>query len=92
MTAEDAMTLNEEFAALLRPFLRYINDGELSPESELYGLGLDSMRAVELLFAIEDAYQIELPEEKLTDETFRTAGALWVAIREVRAIGGEDAA
>ena len=37
------------------------------------------MQAIELLFAVEDPFGVSLPDEKLTDAPFETAGSLWPA-------------
>lgn len=68
------------FTELLVPFLKFGNDQEITPESNLRELGLDSMQSIELLFAIEDAYGISLPDDQLNDVTFATAGSLWKVI------------
>jgi acyl carrier protein len=85
--------VDQSLADLLRPFLRFLpGDVALGPESRLRDLGLDSMHAIQLLFAVEDRYGIVIPDVKLTDATFETAGSLWEAIAETRAadIGAAD--
>jgi acyl carrier protein len=72
--------MDPTFVKVLRPYLRFIGAAELTSTSRLFDLGLDSMQAVELLFAIEDEYGIELGDEQLTDATFETAGSLWTTI------------
>ena len=81
--------MNAEFVALLRPYLKYAGERELGPESCLRDLGLDSMRAIELLLAIEDRYELLVPDELLTEATFETAGALWCVVERLRARGAE---
>ncbi|WP_053736531.1 acyl carrier protein [Nocardia sp. NRRL S-836] len=76
--------MDAEFPAVLRPFLKYAGARTITPESSLRDLGLDSMRAIELLFAIEDNYRVSLPDELLTDATFATAGSLWAAVDSLR--------
>ena len=68
---------------MLEPFLKYAGSAPITAESSLRELGLDSMRAIELLFAIEDTYQVAMPDELLNDETFATAGSLWAAIESL---------
>jgi acyl carrier protein len=80
-----------EFTVLLRRFLRFADGQELTEESRLFDLGLDSMQSVELLFEIEDTYGVELPPELLVDATFETAGALWRAVSRVREAAAEPA-
>ena len=75
--------MDDRFVTLLRPFLRFLPDGEApEPGDKLHDLGLDSMQAIELLFAVEDTFGVSLPDEKLTDATFETAASLWQAIVE----------
>jgi acyl carrier protein len=76
------------FATMLRPFLKYAGDQEFTAESRLRDLGLDSMQAIELLFAIEDSYGVMLPDDKLVDATFETAGQLWAEIHRLLAGNG----
>lgn len=76
--------MDQQFVNTLRPFLKYAGDKEITESSRLRDLGLDSMREIELLFAIEDAYGIVLPEERLVDRTFDTGGDLWATVQELR--------
>jgi acyl carrier protein len=78
------MLVDVEFAALLRPYLRFAGDEEINPAARLRELGLDSLRAIELLFAVEDAYGVLIPDEKLTEATFETSQALWAVVEELR--------
>ncbi len=48
----------------------------ISPEATLTELGLDSLTTVELLFDVEDEFEIEVPEERATFETLAEAAAL----------------
>ncbi|MFJ9824218.1 phosphopantetheine-binding protein [Streptomyces sp. NPDC101160] len=75
--------MNPEFEGMLRPFLKYVGEQELTAESRLRELGLDSMQEIELLFAIEDTFGVQLPDELLTETTFATAGNLWQAISDL---------
>jgi acyl carrier protein len=76
--------MDPDFALMLRPFLKYAGDQEFTEESRLRDLGLDSMQAIELLFAIEDSYGVMLPDDKLVDSTFETAGGLWAEVAQLR--------
>ncbi|GGM47055.1 acyl carrier protein [Dactylosporangium sucinum] len=82
--------MNPDFVAMLRPFLKFAGDQEIRPESRLRDLGLDSMREIELLFAVEDTFGVQVPDDKLVDSTFETGGGLWAVIEELRTpVGGE---
>ena len=76
--------MDTNFLDLLTPFLRYAAPDAIAADSILRELGLDSMRAVELLFALEDAYGIVFADELLTDATFETAGSLWAAVQSLQ--------
>ena len=77
--------MEANFPDVVRPFLKFHAGGPLTADARLFDLGLDSMQAVELLFAIEDAYGIEIPEDMLRDATFETLGSLWSAVAETAA-------
>lgn len=75
--------MDTRFTELLTPFLKFLGDQEITPDSSLRELGLDSMQAIELLFAIEDTFAVSLPDEDMNDATFATAGSLWNALHAV---------
>ena len=76
--------MDAEFVAVLRPYLKYAGGQEIAADSRLRDLGLDSMRAIELLFAIEDTFGVSIPDEQLTDETFETGRSLWSVVEGLR--------
>ena len=76
--------MDAEYVDLLTSFLPYAGEQPITPESRLRDLGLDSMKAIDLFFAIEDVIGISLPDEYLNDATFATAGNLWQAIEATR--------
>lgn len=69
--------MDPRFTDVLSPYLKFRGDRPIGPDSDLRALGLDSMQAIELLFAIEDTYGISLPDEAMNDATFATAASLW---------------
>ncbi|TCO60700.1 acyl carrier protein [Actinocrispum wychmicini] len=76
--------MDPEFTVMLRPFLKYAGDQELTESSRLRDLGLDSMQAIELLFAVEDNFGVMIPDDKLVDSTFETVGGLWAEVAQLR--------
>ncbi|MGP3948530.1 phosphopantetheine-binding protein [Streptomyces sp. 7N604] len=72
--------MNDNFRDLLAQYLPYAGPAAISETSVLRDLGLDSMRSVELLFAIEDTYGVTVPDRLLVNQTFYTAGSLWDAV------------
>ncbi|MGN9910038.1 phosphopantetheine-binding protein [Phytohabitans sp. LJ34] len=79
----------ERFDEVLRRHLKYLPAGEpLAPDADLRSLGLDSMAAVDLLFDIEDSFDIVLPDEALVEQTFTTPAALRGVLDELGQDGG----
>ncbi|GAA3486963.1 acyl carrier protein [Streptomyces cremeus] len=72
--------MDARFVELLTPFLKFLGAHEIGADSSLRDLGLDSMQAIELLFAVEDTFEVTLPDDDMNDATFATAGSLWRAI------------
>lgn len=72
--------MDARFTTMLRGVLKYAGEQEFTADSRLRDLGLDSMSAITLLFAIEDGYGVSLPDDKLVDATFDTAGGLWAEV------------
>ncbi|MET8944508.1 acyl carrier protein [Streptomyces sp. NPDC004542] len=73
--------MDARFTELLAPFLKFLGTREITPDASLRELGLDSMQAIELLFAIEDTFGVTLPDDDMNDDTFATAGSLWTVVR-----------
>jgi nodulation protein F len=74
-----------QFEELLRRQLPFLPDDEaLTGNTSLREYGLDSLGTVELLSALEAAYQIRFSDDALTLETFATPTVLWEALSAVR--------
>lgn len=57
----------------------------LSPEDDLYRAGLTSHASVNVMLAVEDAFDIEFPERLLRKSTFASIAAIVAAVDEVGA-------
>jgi acyl carrier protein len=55
----------------------------LGPEDDLYAAGLTSHASVSLMLALEDAFDVEFPEELLKRSTFGSIAAIDEAITEL---------
>ncbi|MFF6791186.1 acyl carrier protein [Streptomyces filamentosus] len=53
-------------------------------DDPLADLGFDSLRTVRLLVEVETALDVELPQDRVTADTFRTARTLAEAVHETR--------
>ena len=81
--------MNDTFIAVLRRHLTYLAVGTpLDPDAALKSLGLDSMRAVDLVFDLEDELGVVLPDEAMNAATFATARNLWSAVSDAGASAG----
>lgn len=78
MTTTD-VSWDAGFEQLLTSVLPRVT-GPLDPALDLKAVGLDSMATIELLVRLEDQYDVEIPEDKLTAATFATPGALWAVL------------
>ncbi|HRC58358.1 MAG: acyl carrier protein [Myxococcales bacterium] len=78
--------LDHSFVAIVRRHLPLLDHGEeLTPESNLAQLGLDSMGTAHLVVDLEDGLGISLPSSALVPSTFGSLASLW---REVCKLKG----
>lgn len=75
----------EEFEKLLRSYLPLLRaDGPLASGTLLADLGLDSLSTVGLLVDVEEAFDVRIPDDALTQDTFATASSLWSVVARQR--------
>lgn len=55
----------------------------LSDDTDLHEAGLTSFASVQLMLALEDAFDIEFPEQMLNRRTFASIKAIQTAITEL---------
>jgi acyl carrier protein len=56
---------------------------QLADDADLYAAGLSSLATVQLLMAIEEAFDIEMPVELLTGELFQNIDTLYSTVAAV---------
>lgn len=56
----------------------------LDTTSDLFALGLSSLATVDIMLAIENAFDLEFSDEYLSRKTFRSIGALTAAVAELK--------
>jgi acyl carrier protein len=71
------MNMPSSFRKILLAHLPYAGSDEFAPDDDLPALGLDSIAAMHLLVDLEEAFDLELPDELITEEALATAGSLW---------------
>ncbi|MFG2049358.1 phosphopantetheine-binding protein [Micromonospora sp. NPDC048935] len=62
----------------------------ITPDLSLPAQGLDSMGTVSLLLALEEEYEVSLPDDLLNVETFATAGRLWSVFEQLGVGNGKS--
>ena len=75
---------------MIETIRKVVIDGEwlvgtqtLGDNDDLYALGLTSHASVELMLALEDAFDVEFPERMLKRSTFGSITSLHEALREI---------
>ena len=48
----------------------------VGPDEDLHNRGLTSLDMVNLMLAVEDAFDIEIPQREMTPDNFRTIAAI----------------
>jgi len=56
---------------------------DLSNEDDLYNAGLTSLATVGLMLALEDTFDVEFPESKLSRKTFESIESIIESIEEL---------
>lgn len=55
----------------------------LAPHADLYAAGMSSHASVNVMLALEDAFDLEFPERMLRKSTFATVESICEAVREL---------
>ncbi|ORT60866.1 phosphopantetheine-binding protein [Streptomyces sp. CB03238] len=63
--------------------------GVLGPDDDLWNLGMTSLNCMGIMLALEDGFDLELPEHRLNEATFGTVRSIAAAVEE--ALAGQDA-
>jgi acyl carrier protein len=62
----------------------HLGDRELSPEDDLWNLGMTSLTCMGLMLEIEDTFGVELPADRLNHETFTSVDGIVAAIQSAQ--------
>jgi len=72
--------MEEELLELIREVLD--TEGTLTPQSDLFAAGLDSMGIMQLLLAIEDHFGVAMDPADLSRDNFSTAEKIATLVAE----------
>jgi acyl carrier protein len=56
----------------------------LGDDDDLYSAGLSSFASVQLMLALEDAFEVEFSEKMLNRRTFQSIGSIAAALTELK--------
>lgn len=63
---------------ILHEHARFIAvDSSIQSDMTLASLGIDSLDIIELIVKIEDEFDLEIPPERVTPDTFSTPDSIW---------------
>lgn len=68
----------EDLERLLRTQARFLAPGNnIDPDLSIASLGVDSLDIIELIVRLEGEFDLEIPIDQLTPESFSTPGSIW---------------
>ncbi|MBP5590829.1 acyl carrier protein [bacterium] len=72
----------EKIADIVKSHLALDESVQITPETSLKDMKIDSLDVVEIIMKIEDAFEIEIPDEKLKE--FRNLGDIAEYVKSVK--------
>jgi len=76
--------LNEKIRSILAEHARMPSDPEsLSDHADLYEAGMTSHASVNVMLALEDAFDVEFPDRMLTRSVFESVASIESALNEL---------
>ncbi len=82
------MIVDETIRQVLSEHARLVVDvSTLDDRADLFAAGMTSHSSVNVMLALEDAFDIEFSEEMLKKATFESIGAIRRAVQEMQARG-----
>jgi acyl carrier protein len=72
------MLLHADLEQILRAHARFLAPGtDIDPDLSIASLGVDSLDIIELVVQLEGKFDVEIPLDRVTPETFSTPGSIW---------------
>jgi acyl carrier protein len=62
-----------------------VDVGELDPQADLYEAGMTSHASVNVMLALEDAFDLEFPDRMLKRDVFESIASITAALEELKA-------
>jgi acyl carrier protein len=61
-----------------------VDAGDLTPDADLYDSGMTSHASVNVMLALEDAFDVEFPDRLLKRSVFESIASIAAAVGELR--------
>lgn len=82
----DTNAIDTQVRTVLKEHAKLVDDPmKITPESDLYLAGMTSLSSVNVMLALEDAFEIEFPDRMLNKSVFGSILAIREAILELTA-------
>ena len=70
--------MDPELERVLRTHARFLGPGtDIDPDLSIASLGVDSLDIIELVVQLEGKFDVEIPPDQVTPETFATPASIW---------------
>jgi phosphopantetheine--protein transferase-like protein len=77
--------MNDKIRQVIRDHARLpVDVGTLSDDADLFQAGMTSHASVNVMLALEDAFEIEFPDRMLRRDVFESVGAIGAALTELQ--------
>ena len=74
----EASLLDPDLERILRTHARFLAPGtDIDPDLSIALLGVDSLDIIELVVELEGKFDVEIPVDQVTPETFATPASIW---------------
>jgi acyl carrier protein len=78
-------TVNADIRRVLRDHARLpVDPDTLNPNADLFAAGMTSHASVNVMLALEDAFDLEFPDRMLKRSVFESVSAISAAINELQ--------
>ncbi|NEO30993.1 MAG: acyl carrier protein [Symploca sp. SIO3C6] len=68
--------IKQKTQAVVLEMLPGVSSEELSDDRDIFSLGLDSVNAMNLIFGLQDAFEIQFATSEISFENFRTVSGI----------------
>jgi acyl carrier protein len=76
--------LYADLEQILRTHARFLAPGtDIDPDLSISSLGVDSLDIIELVVQLEGKFDVEIPLDQVTPETFSTPRSIWRLLCEL---------